>query len=322
MRRILVTGANGFVGRDLCNQLMARGFPVRAALRCGSLSAELKGVEGEVVGDLGPDTNWEKALVEVDCVVHLAARVHVMADKAVDPLAEFRRVNRDGTVCLVKQAAFSGVRRFIYLSSIKVNGEETKGHPFTAAAPPNPVDYYAVSKAEAEQQVLGMVGTGSMEVVIIRPPLVYGPGVQANFYKMMRIVGNGFPLPLGAIHNKRRLVALDNLVDLIITCIDHPAAKNQVFLAGDGEELSTTELLQRLSCALERPNRLLPIPQKIIEYCLKMLGKGNVAQRLCGSLQVDISKACDLLDWQAVVTVDEALMKTAEWYLHNKTKEG
>ncbi len=307
---ILVTGANGFVGKALCRTLTLCSYNVRGSVRheCDDLPDQV------VVGDIGPDTDWNKALVGVDCVIHLAARVHVMADKISDPLAEFRRINRDGTVRLAEQAALSGVRRFIYLSTIKVNGEITLDQPFSADERPAPLDPYGISKAETEEQLLALTTKTGMEVVIIRPPLVYGPGVQANFLKMMQIVVRGIPLPFGAINNKRSLVSLDNLVDLIITCINHPAAANQVFLAGDGEDLSTTDLLRRLGMALGKPARLYPSPHWLLELGLKILGKGDMAQRLCGSLQVDISKARDLLGWHPPITVDEGLRKTVEWF--------
>ena len=316
--KVLVTGANGFVGRSLCEQLMDLEYSVRGALRRAGLPEECRGFEQVVVGDIGPVTNWEKALAGVDCVVHLAARVHVMNDRVDNPLAEFRRVNLDGTIRLAEQACSIGIQRFVYLSTIKVNGDETCGTPFSAADQPFPLNPYGVSKAEAEDYLLEKVGRDCMEVVIIRPPLVYGSGVKANFQKMMQCLVSGIPLPLGAIHNKRSLVAVENLVGLIVTCIEHPAAANQVFLAGDGEDLSTTELLQRLGVALGKPVHLLPVPQWLVESGLRMLGKGDVAQRLCSSLQVDISKARDLLGWRPSISVDEGLKKTADWYLKQK----
>ncbi|MFW8601978.1 UDP-glucose 4-epimerase family protein [Desulfobacterota bacterium M19] len=310
--RIMVTGANGFVGKSLCASLRMRGGEVRATMRHSASFTTDKGLDQVAVGDINSETSWNKVLAEVNCVIHLAARVHVMADKACDPLAEFRRVNRDGTVHLAEQAAQNGVRRFIYLSSIKVNGEETLDEPFTADDKPDPLDPYGISKAEAEEELLALAARTGMEIVIIRPPLVYGPKVKANFFKMMQVIAKGIPLPLGAIQNKRSLVFLDNLVDLIITCMDHPAAANQVFLVSDGEDLSTPELLKRLGSSLGKPARLLPVPQTVLEFSLKILGKGDIAQRLCGSLQVDISKARDLLGWQPPVSVDEGLLRTVE----------
>jgi nucleoside-diphosphate-sugar epimerase len=321
--KTLVTGANGFVGRTLCTCLESNGhWVVRAVRRLSHLSDVL-------VGDIGPDTDWRAALAACDTVVHLAARVHVLREEASDQLAEFRAVNTEGTMNLARQAVQAGVRRFVLLSSIKVNGEQTsppfpqvrvrlrgEREYFSENDLPAPQDPYAVSKWEAEQGLLQLAAEVGMEVVIIRPPLVYGPGVKANFLAMMRWLRRGIPLPLGAIHNKRSLVALDNLVDLIVTCIGHPLAANQIFLVGDGEDLSTTELLSRMGKYLGKPARLLPIPQKIIETGLKGVGRSDLAQRLCGSLQVDISKARQLLGWNPPLSVDEGLRRTAQGFLH------
>jgi len=318
---VLVTGATGFIGSALVSILSGKeGFESFAAVRSqqSGLPATIQTIQ---VGDLNADTNWELALKNIQVVVHAAARVHVMKDAKTDPLGEYRKTNVAGTLNLARQAIESGVKRFIFISSIKVNGEATEqGNPYTASDEPQPKDPYGISKLEAEQGLFELARGSSMGVVIIRPPLVYGPGVKANFHSMMRWLDRGIPLPLGAIRNKRSLVALDNLVDLIVTCIDHPAAANQVFLAGDGEDLSTTELLERLSMALGRPARLIPIPARIIEIGAALLGKGDIAQRICGSLQIDISRTRDLLDWQPPVTVDEALHKTAESFISSKQK--
>ncbi|SDY00901.1 Nucleoside-diphosphate-sugar epimerase [Pseudomonas kuykendallii] len=268
------------------------------------------------VGEIGADTDWRGALERIDAVVHCAARVHVMRDTSSDPLAEFRQVNVNGTLNLAEQAARAGVRRFIFISSVKVNGEGTEsGKPYLADSPPAPLDPYGISKMEAEQGLRALASETGMEVVIIRPVLVYGPGVKANFRSMMSWLSKGVPLPLGAIHNSRSLVALDNLVDLIVTCIDHPNAANQTFLVSDAEDLSTTELLQRMGRALGKPARLLPVPAPLLRAGATLLGKGAVAQRLCGSLQVDISKTRELLGWTPPVSVHEALRRTAEHYL-------
>jgi nucleoside-diphosphate-sugar epimerase len=225
----------------------------------------------------------------------------------------------DGTLNLARQAAERGVQRFIFLSSVKVNGEQTlSGKQFAAQDKAVPVDAYAISKWEAEQGLLKIAQESRMEVVIIRPPLVYGPGVKANFLAMMRWLHKGLPLPLGAIQNKRSFVALDNLVDLVVTCLDHPAAANQVFLAGDGEDLSTPELLRRLGLALGSPARLLPVPVPLLKSGAALLGKSDMAQRLCGSLQVDISKARTLLGWSPPISVDEGLRRTAQFFLNEK----
>ena len=312
--RVRVTGANGFVGRALCAEASVRGFVVGGMSRSG---CHLPGdTESLVVGSLDERTDWRAALTGADIVIHLAARVHVMQDTATDPLVEFRRVNVQGTLNLARQAAAAGVRRFVFISSIKVNGETTElDQPFTADDEPAPLDPYGISKMEAEQGLRKIAAGTGMEVVIIRPPLVYGPGVKANFLSMMRWLRRGVPLPLGAIHNRRSMVALDNLVDLILTCIDHPAAANLTFLVSDGEDLSTTQLLQRLGRALGRPARLIPVPAMLLKVGAALVGKPAIAQRLCGSLQVDISKTQQLLGWTPPLSVDEGLKRAAEGYL-------
>ena len=321
---ILVTGSSGFIGSQLCPTLSSRGYTPHPISRT-------------TFGDITPHTHWLDKLKGVDCIIHLASRVHIMKDSAADPLAAFRHINTAATLNLANQAAQAGVRRFIFLSSIKVNGETTQpGQPFTASTtlshhsipPPSTSgrgaggeglsDPYALSKHEAEQGLRAIAQQTGLEIVIIRPPLVYGSEVKANFLQLMHWLRQGIPLPLGSIHNHRSLVALPNLIDLIITCIDHPAAANQTFLVSDGEDLSTTQLLQRLSAALDKPTRLLPIPQKLLEITLTLLGKRAIAQRLCGNLQVDISKTRDLLGWNPPVSVDEALRQTAQAYLQSQ----
>lgn len=268
------------------------------------------------MGSLSSETDWTVALRSVDHIVHLAARVHVMNDKSPDPLAEFRRVNVEGTANLARQGAAAGVRRFVYLSSIKVNGEFTqKGRPFTADDAPTPEDPYGVSKHEAEQALRQIAAETGMEVVIIRPPLVYGPGVKANFESMMRWLARGVPLPLAAVtENRRSLVALDNLMDLIITCLSHPAAANQVFLVSDGEDLSTADLLRRMGDALGQTARLFYMPPTALKLGAQAINKPGIYQRLCGSLQLDIAKTRQLLDWTPPVSVDEGLRRVAEGF--------
>lgn len=313
---VLVTGANGFVGKSLCTKLIEQSHSVRGAVR--SASVQIENTETLSIGEINANTDWASALRGIDVVIHLAARVHVMNDNAADPLDAFRKINVDGTLNLARQAVKAGVRRFVFISSIKVNGEGTlSGQAYTAEDRPAPVDCYGISKLEAENELRQMAAQSGMEVVIIRPPLVYGPGVKGNFYSMMRWLEKGVPLPLGAIHNKRSFVALDNLVDLIATCVTHPAAANQIFLAGDGADISTTELLQYLGNALGKPARLLPMPVWMLKTGAMLLGKSDMAQRLCGSLQVNIGKTCQLLDWKPPVTVDETLTKTAADFLQN-----
>ena len=314
MKTLLLTGATGFVGSALTQHLHQQGCSLTATVRHVTNNL-LPSIQQTPIGDLLPNTDWTLALNNVDTVIHLAARVHVMNDTAADPLEAFRRTNTAATLNLAQQAARSGVRRFISLSSIKVNGESTKNKPFTAEDNYIPTDFYGLSKYEAEQGLCEIAKQTGMEVVIIRPPLVYGEGVKGNFQSMMQWIHKGIPLPLGSVHNQRSLVALDNLIDLITLCIDHPAAANQTFLVSDGEDLSTTDLLRRLGSALNKSARLLPVPQVMLTTALHLLGKETIAQRLCGNLQVDISKTRDLLGWQPIISVDEALQKTAQAWL-------
>ena len=270
------------------------------------------------VGDLEANTDWSVALIGVSSVVHAAARVHMMKDQSADPLAEFRRVNVAGTLNLAQQAAAAGVKRFVFISSIKVNGELTQiGQPFTEKDRAAPVDAYGISKFEAEVGLRRIAKETGMEVVIIRPVLVYGPGVKGNFLSMLDWVHKGIPLPFGAIANARSFVSLDNLVDLIITCLHHPAAANQTFLVSDGEDISTTQLLQYTASAMGVSSRLMPVPALMIQVAAKLLGKGEVAQRLCGNLQVDISKARQLLGWAPLISVKEGLRRVVKDYLQS-----
>ena len=314
-KRVLLTGATGFVGRAVQQRIVADAYYdlTVAVRRMVAVPSTVRAVQ---VADLTAHTDWSEALQDVDVVIHCAARVHVMNEISTDPLTEFRVVNVDGTVALARQMVAAGVKRFVFVSSIKVNGEGTElGQPYTADALANPSDPYGVSKYEAEQALLALAQETDLEVVIVRPVLVYGPGVKANFRRMMKWVKRGVPLPLGAVHNKRSLVALDNLVDLILTCAAHPAAVNQVFLASDGNDLSTTQMLGQLGVALDKPARLLPVPMSWLNLAFILLGKKSFSQRLCGSLQVDIAKNQQLLGWAPPVSVEEAMRKTAAAYL-------
>jgi len=258
--------------------------------------------------ELESASNWMDALEGVNTVIHTAARAHVMKDEVPDPLAEYRKVNVAGTLNLARQAAQAGVKRFIFISSIGVNGN-INICPFTEHDEPSPAEPYAQSKWEAEQGLWDIQRETGMELVIIRPPLVYGANAPGNFGSLVCWIEKGVPLPLGAIHNKRSLVALDNLVDLIVTCIDHPAAANQVFLAGDGQDVSTTELLRGVGRTMGKPARLIPVPAGMLMFGAGFLGKKAVAQRLLGSLQVDISKARSLLGWEPPLSVEEGLRR-------------
>lgn len=313
---ILVTGATGFVGGRLVTRLATEPSfnGVVASVRRKTESLPL-GVQQILTGDLLPTTDWGTALKSVDEVVHCAARVHVMHDDTSDPLQAYREVNVRATLNLARQAAYAGVRRFVFVSSIKVNGETTlPGHAFTADDVPAPADAYGVSKLEAEEELLELAAQTDMDVVVVRPPLVYGPGVKANFHSMMRWLERGVPLPLGAIQNARSLVALDNLVDLLATCVTHPAAAGQIFLVSDGEDISTTELLRRTAKQMGNKAFLLPVPASVLAWGAALLGKRAVAQRLCSSLRLDISKTRQLLGWTPPVSVDEGLRLTAEGF--------
>lgn len=318
MNKVLLTGASGFVGSAVLERLSKSDSELLIAGRARpvDVSAGIRFIE---IPSLEEVADWSAHLSGVDAVVHCAARVHVMNEGAIDPLAAFRKVNVEGTLRLARQAAEAGVRRFVFLSSIKVNGEGTElGKPYTADDQPAPLDPYGVSKWEAEQALLALAAQTSMEVVIIRPVLVYGPGVKANFRSMMNWLNKGVPLPFGAIGNQRSLVALDNLVDLVVTCIDHPEAANQVFLVSDGEDLSTTQLLRRMASALGKSPLLLPVPSRWLNGAARLVGKGAVAQRLCGSLQVDIEKTRQMLGWTPPLGVDDALKKAAHHFLEHR----
>lgn len=290
MMNVQVTGASGFVGSALVTAL--RRTPAKLFL-----PRELTIAAGMVPG--------------VSTVIHLAARVHVMHDDAQDPLAAFREINVDATLNLAAQAASAGVRRFVFLSSVKVNGEATAvGRAFTERDTPSPHDPYAQSKWEAEQGLRHIAANTDMEVVIIRPPLVYGPGVKANFAALVRAVESGWPLPLGAVNNIRSLVALDNLVDFTMTCATHPAAADQTFLISDGQDLSTPDLIRAIARAVGVRPRLFPVPLSALQFFGRVSGKGAAVERLCGNLQLDNSKARELLGWVAPIGVDEALRRS------------
>lgn len=308
IERVLVTGATGFLGRQLTARLATQPtFEVRGAVRVLPVGNPAGLVS---IGEIDGTTDWTNALHGQHVVVHTAARAHIMDDAVADSITEYRRVNVAGTLNLANQCVAAGIRRFVFVSSIKVNGEQTLPDTrFKADDIPAPEDPYGISKWEAEQGLLQIAQETGMEVVIIRPPLVYGPGVKGNFASMAKLVEKRLPLPLGAIHNKRSLVALDNLVDLIITCIDHPAAANHVFLAGDNEDLSTSELLRRVGAAISKPARLVPVPAKLLMLGAATLGKKAMANRLMGSLQVDISKTRDVLGWKPPISVDEGLRR-------------
>lgn len=307
---ILITGATGFVGKRLVKYLHESTIysPIAAVRKTSSDHCLVNTVQ---VGDITAETDWQVALSGCNVVIHAAARVHMLNDQSANPLAEFRRVNVDGTLNLARQAAKAGIRRFVFISSIKVNGEETcAGHPYFAGDEPAPIDPYGISKYEAEQGLRALAKDTGMDVVIIRPPLVYGEGVKGNFQTMIKWLKKSIPLPLGSVNNKRSFVAVDNLVNLISICIEHPEAANQVFLVSDGHDLSTSELLKAMGQALGKPVCLLRIPYWLMNGVAQITGKKAMVQRLFGSLQVDISKTKELLNWSPPQAVNEALLKT------------
>lgn len=313
---VLVTGATGFVGNAVVEELAKRGQAVMAGVRQGSSDSSFKAptsVETVSLGDLSDEPTFGDVFSSIDTVVHCAARAHVMNERGTDLLSIYRRHNTQATLNLARQAARAGVRRFVFISTIKVNGEQTSlGQPFTEGDVLAASDPYGVSKLEAEQGLLELAKELTMDVVIIRPVLVYGKGVKGNFSTMIRLVSSGIPLPFGHITNKRSLVSLDNLVDLIITCIYHPKAANQVFLAGDGEDVSTTQLLRQLAQAMGKPSRLVRVPLFVLAMLAAMLGKKAVVHRSLGSLQVDVSKSQNVLGWQPIVSLEEGLKRCFE----------
>jgi nucleoside-diphosphate-sugar epimerase len=302
--RVLVTGAAGFVGRALLDRLRReRRHTVRAVVRAGAQTSTLGDVDIRDI-DITPEVRWHSALTDVDAVVHLSGRVHVMRDRSTYPLEEFRRANVGSTLNLARQAAESGVRRFVYLSSVKVHGESGR---FSEADAPAPQDPYGISKHEAECHLTTLRAETKMQVVVIRPPLVYGPAARGNFASLVRAVAVGLPLPLGGIGNRRSLVGIDNLCDFIVRCLDHVSAANETFLVSDGDDLSTTELVQRLARAMGRDARLVAVPPKFLATAATLIGRRETVRRLVESLQVDISKARRELAWSPPVSVEEGL---------------
>ncbi len=314
-KRFLVTGADGFVGGALCSYLLSKDVMVAGSLRYEQLNVP-PGIKAKVVGDINAETQWEDALNGIDVIIHTAARVHVMNEGTVDPLAEYRKVNVEGTAKLAKAAVQKGVKRFVYISSIKVNGELTyDGKPFRADSDPEPLDPYGISKLEAEEELKNISKDTEMEIVIVRPPLVYGPGVKANFHKMICWVMKGVPLPLGSVNNKRSFIALENLVDFLYRCAIHPKAANETFLISDGHDMSTSELLKKVAIAVGKRHRLFPFPVFILAVIGTVFRKKHVVSRLIGNLQVDSSPAFNMLEWKPVISIDEALKKVVEGYV-------
>lgn len=311
--RILVTGANGFVGTALCTQLLDQGFEVRGAVR-SERSVIPAGIERIAVGGIDGNTDWSGALRGIDCVIHLAARVHVMKEGSADPLAEFRKVNVAGTRRLAEAATAAGVKRIVYVSSIKVNGEATFERPFSESDVPNPVDPYGISKWEAEAVLRKISDETGLEVVILRPPLVHGPGVGGNFARMLAWIEKGIPFPLGSVRNRRSMIYVENLADALIHCATHPKAAGETFLVADSESVSTPELIKTLSEKMGRKSGVFSFPVSLLKLLGKFTGKSSEIERLTGSLEADASKIRKMLDWKPPRSLDDGLKKTADWF--------
>jgi nucleoside-diphosphate-sugar epimerase len=313
---ILVTGAAGFVGTALVVELSKQGYKTIAAVR--NTSARLPASIPQVAtGNLSGKTDWLESLKHTDIVIHCAARAHIFKDKSADPMAEYLKVNSDATLNLASQAAHAGVKRFIFVSTIGVFGSESM-KPLTETDAVNPETYYAISKYQAEQSLLALAQQTAMEIVIIRPPLVYGPNTPGNLLKLMKLVHTGIPLPFGAVNNRRSFVALENLISFIITCANHPKAAGEIFLISDNEAISTSALIRQISAVMQQKIRLIPVPAGFMRVMARLVGKREITDRLFGSLQVDSSKARRLLDWRPVISIEEQLVKTVQAYLNEK----
>jgi nucleoside-diphosphate-sugar epimerase len=308
---ILVTGANGFVGRILCAELFKQGFSIKTAVR--SRNIQINNFEPVVTGSIDSNTDWSVALRDVDVVIHLAARTHVTTERSANPIAEFRRVNVDGTRHLAESAVKAGVKKIVYVSSVKVNGERTTSS-FTELEEPKPQDAYGVSKWEAEQALHKVSAETKMEIVILRPPLVYGAGVKGNFAQMIKVLAKRIPLPFSSVKNLRSLIYVENLVDALILCATHPNAAGQTYLVSDGQDVSTPDLLRKLSSAMKKPVKLLPCSPIFMGFAGRLIGKSNQIERLLSNLQVDSSKIRRELAWQPPFSLDEGLKATGEAY--------
>jgi len=318
MRRVLVTGATGFIGRPLCAKLAVSGWLVRSAVRRQPAESFLPaGTETAVIPGVGPGTDWEEALDGVDAVVHLAARVHVMKDAAADPLASYREVNAAGTARLAEAAAAAGVRRFVFMSTVKVNGKGGE-LPYRETDEPAPSDPYGLSKAEGEAALRAAARPGGLEPVILRPPLVYGPGVKANFLSLLRLASTGLPLPLGGIRNTRSLIYAENLVDAVLLCLEGPEADGRTYMVSDGTTVSTTELVRMMTVALGKKPRLTPFPSGPARLFAGLIGAGPALGRLTGSLCVDSAAIRRELGWTPPFTMEQGLARTAAWYLEKR----
>ena len=316
-KHIAITGATGFVGRRLLHRLQLAGHEVVEIGRTPSTpdAAFFK------VDDIGADTDFGDVLTSCDAIVHLAARVHLMRDEAADPLAAFRSVNLHGTVNLAAQAAKAGIKRFVYASSIKVNGEHTSGQPYAESDVPSPQDSYGVSKWQAEQALHDIGRQSGMEIVIVRPPLVYGPGVKANFHRLLRLVEQGWPLPFAAVSNRRSMIYVDNLADALVDCVQHSAAVGRTYLVSDGEDVTTPELIRKLASAMGRQSRLVHVPVDWLRTLAGAIGKRDQIERLTQSLEINSTRIRNELDWQPPYTLQQGIDETVRWYLNSRDRK-
>jgi nucleoside-diphosphate-sugar epimerase len=315
MKRVLITGANGFIGTNLCKRLSGENFHVCGAIRPGKSSFLPERVEAVPIKSIDGDTDWKNILENIHTVVHLAARVHVMKDSVSNPFDEYRKTNVMGSERLAQTAAECGVKRFIFMSSVKVNGEENV-RAYNEGDAPFPKDSYGISKMIAENRLRDIASKTGMELVILRPPLVYGPGVKSNFLYLIKTVHKGRPLPLSKVYNRRSFIYIENLVDAVITCIKHPGAAGQTYFVSDDEDISTADLIRKIASALNKSPRIFPFPRLLLFTIGKIIGKGSSVERLIGSLTVDISKIRQELGWKPTVTMDCGLKETAEWYFN------
>jgi nucleoside-diphosphate-sugar epimerase len=318
--KVLVTGANGFIGYALCNKLLDYNWKVKGIVRSKNYNYRfLSGIDISQLGSIGPRTDWSEAIVGMDCVVHLAAQVHIMKSGTSDPLTLFREINVAGTERLAREAALANVSRFVYISSVKVNGEG-RSTPYNEEDIQQPQDAYSISKWEAEKVLNIISNETGMETVIIRSPLVYGPCVKANFLRLLKLVESGVPLPLASINNRRSLIYLGNLVDAIITCMKNPKASGQTYFVSDGDDVSTPELIRRIGYAMGMPDRLFPFPLFMLKMAGRFSGKRIEIERLINSLMVDSSKIRSNLDWKAPFTMEQGLRETTKWYLNKSAQ--
>lgn len=321
MKKVLVTGSTGFVGRHLCNSLVLGGFAVTGTTRSSASGLTLANHDVRETGDIGAPMDWAPFLRDVDYVVHLAARAHVMSETAQDPLTEFRRVNCRGSEQLAESAVAAGVKRLIYVSTIKVLGEKTEGRPFRHADRAASSDPYAISKLEAEEALSHIAEDKGLELVILRPPLIYGPGVGGNFLRVLNLVSRGIPIPLGSIRNERSMLAVSNLCDVIQICLEHPGAAGRTFLLSDGADISTSGLFRLIGNLMDKPVRLLPVPEYLLRLGGKIFRRSNEVARLCDSLQIDVDRTKEVLDWSPRTSLKDGVRDTVNWYLSEERRE-